>query len=113
MKITFSTYYSLFSRKRRKQHAFEIWKTNELSSYFFLLFAFFRYISFVTWLSQYSSPNIFTIFKGSMWISIALAVTGFRQEKSTITVMLFGVCALVLIELYTFAILSYFKHPIP
>ncbi|MCI0765932.1 hypothetical protein [Bacillus sp. TL12] len=79
----------------------------------FLLFAFFGYISFATWLSQYASPNIFTMFKGSMWISIALAVIGFRQEKSTPVIMLFGVCALVLIGLYIFAILSYFEHPIP
>ncbi|MCU5096114.1 hypothetical protein [Bacillus wiedmannii] len=82
-------------------------------SVFFILIAFIGFLSFATWLSEYSSSNIFTMFKGSMWVSIALAIIGFRQEKSSVAMIVLGICAVTFIGLYAFSVIDYLQNPRP
>ena len=68
----------------------------------FLLVTFFGFLLSVTSLSHYSTPTTFTLLKASFWTTVILTIIGFGREKSALTVILFGICTLAVIGLYTF-----------
>ncbi|MGE7882150.1 hypothetical protein [Bacillus sp. NPDC094077] len=79
----------------------------------FILVTFLGFLLSTTWLSHYSTSTTFTLLKASFWTAVILTIIGFRQEKSALVVMLFGICTLALIGFYTFSIISYFYNPRP
>ncbi|MFQ6177598.1 hypothetical protein ACLMJU_12135 [Bacillus paranthracis] len=79
----------------------------------FLLVTFFGFLLSVTSLSHYSTPTTFTLLKASFWTTVILTIIGFGREKSALTVILFGICTLAVIGLYTFSVIDYLYHPRP
>ncbi|HEF5062645.1 TPA: hypothetical protein SAQ65_001605 [Bacillus cereus] len=78
----------------------------------FILVTFFGFLLSTTWL-HYSTPTILTLLKASFWTAVILTIIGFGREKSTLTVILFGICTLAFIGLYTFAVIDYLYNPRP
>lgn len=78
----------------------------------FILVTFFGFILSTTWL-HYSTPTTLTLLKASFWTAVILTIIGFGREKSALTVILFGICTLALIGLYTFAVIDYLYNPRP
>lgn len=78
----------------------------------FILVTFFGFLLSTTWL-HYSTPTTFTLLKASFWTAVILTIIGFGREKSALTVILFGICTLAFIGLYTFAVIDYLYNPRP
>jgi hypothetical protein len=78
----------------------------------FILVTFFGFILSTTWL-HYSTPTTLTLLKASFWTAVILTIIGFGREKSALTVILFGICTLAFIGLYTFAVIDYLYNPRP
>ncbi|MED3483301.1 hypothetical protein P4523_14460 [Bacillus toyonensis] len=78
----------------------------------FILVTFFGFILSTTWL-HYSTPTTLTLLKASFWTAVILTIIGFGREKSALAVILFGICTLALIGLYTFAVIDYLYNPRP
>ncbi|OPA39973.1 hypothetical protein BHL07_14185 [Bacillus cereus] len=78
----------------------------------FILVTFFGFLLSTTWL-HYSTPTTLTLLKASFWTAVILTIIGFRREKSALTVILFGICTLAFIGLYTFAVIDYLYNPRP
>ncbi|MEK4584175.1 hypothetical protein [Bacillus sp. FSL W7-1334] len=55
----------------------------------------------------------FTLLKASFWTAVILTIIGFGREKSALTVILFGICTLAFIGLYTFSVIDYLYNPRP
>jgi len=79
----------------------------------FILVTFFGFLLSTTWLTHYSTPTTFTLLKASFWTAVILTIIGFGREKSALAVILFGICTLALIGLYTFAVIDYLYNPRP
>ncbi|MCH4567401.1 hypothetical protein [Bacillus sp. ES1-5] len=79
----------------------------------FILVTFFGFLISVTLLSHYSTSTTFTLLKASFWTAVTLTIIGFGQEKSALTVILFGICTLAFVGLYTFSVIDYLYHPKP
>ncbi|MEF8678787.1 MULTISPECIES: hypothetical protein [Bacillus cereus group] len=77
----------------------------------FILVTFFGFLLSTTWLTHYSTPTTFTLLKASFWTAVILI--GFGREKSALTVILFGICTLAFIGLYTFSVIDYLYNPRP
>ncbi|MED3538302.1 hypothetical protein ABEX53_17380 [Bacillus toyonensis] len=78
----------------------------------FILVTFFGFTLSTTWL-HYSTPTTLTLLKASFWTAVILTIIGFGREKSALAVILFGICTLALIGLYTFAVIDYLYNPRP
>ena len=78
----------------------------------FILVTFFGFLLSTTWL-HYSTPTTLTLLKASFWTAVILTIIGFGREKSALTVILFGICTLAFIGLYTFAVSDYLSNPRP
>ena len=78
----------------------------------FILVTFFGFLLSTTWL-HYSTPTALTLLKASFWTAVILTIIGFGREKSALTVILFGICTLAFIGLYTFAVIDYLYNPRP
>ncbi|UDV99525.1 hypothetical protein FHQ13_020070 [Bacillus cereus] len=78
----------------------------------FILVTFFSFLLSTTWL-HYSTPTTLTLLKASFWTAVILTIIGFGREKSALTVILFGICTLAFIGLYTFAVIDYLYNPRP
>lgn len=78
----------------------------------FILITFFGFLLSTTWL-HYSTPTTLTLLKASFWTAVILTIIGFGREKSALTVILFGICTLAFIGLYTFAVIDYLYNPRP
>ncbi|EJR32878.1 MULTISPECIES: hypothetical protein [Bacillus cereus group] len=78
----------------------------------FILVTFFGFLLSTTWL-HYSTPTTLTLLKVSFWTAVILTIIGFGREKSALTVILFGICTLAFIGLYTFAVIDYLYNPRP
>lgn len=78
----------------------------------FILVTFFSVLLSTTWL-HYSTPTTLTLLKASFWTAIILTIIGFGREKSALAVILFDICTLALIGLYTFAVIDYLYNPRP
>ncbi|MGX5438259.1 hypothetical protein [Bacillus thuringiensis] len=78
----------------------------------FILVTFFGFLLSTTWL-HYSTPTTLTLLKASFWTAVILTIIGFGREKSALTVILFGICTLAFIGLYTFAVIDYLYNPSP
>ena len=78
----------------------------------FILVTFFGFLLSTTWL-HYSTPTTLTLLKASFWTAVILTIIGFGREKSALTVILFGICTLAFIGLYTFAVIDYLYNPKP
>ncbi|PFK10282.1 hypothetical protein [Bacillus cereus] len=78
----------------------------------FILVTFFGFLLSTTWL-HYSTPTTLTLLKASFWTAVILTIIGFGREKSALTVILFGICTLAFIGLYTFAVIDYLYNPRP
>ncbi|HFK1486775.1 hypothetical protein ACTFPQ_05950 [Bacillus cereus group sp. MYBK5-1] len=78
----------------------------------FILVTFFGFLLSTTWL-HYSTPITLTLLKASFWTAVILTIIGFGREKSALTVILFGICTLAFIGLYTFAVIDYLYNPRP
>jgi len=78
----------------------------------FILVTFFGFLLSTTWL-HYSTPTTLTLLKASFWTAVILTIIGFGREKSALTVILFGICTLAFIGLYTFAVINYLYNPRP
>ncbi|HDR6955350.1 MULTISPECIES: hypothetical protein [Bacillus cereus group] len=78
----------------------------------FILVTFFGFLLSTTWL-HYSTPTTPTLLKASFWTAVILTIIGFGREKSALTVILFGICTLAFIGLYTFAVIDYLYNPRP
>ena len=78
----------------------------------FILVTFFGFLLSTTWL-HYSTPTTLTLLKASFWTTVILTIIGFGREKSALTVILFGICTLAFIGLYTFAVIDYLYNPRP
>ncbi len=74
------------------------------------LFSFLAIVSFSTWLSGYSIPNLSTMVKVTMWSAFILGIIGFRQEKSALAIIIMGICAFALVVLYIYAVISFLEH---
>ncbi|HEF1906400.1 hypothetical protein [Bacillus proteolyticus] len=74
------------------------------------LVSFITIVSFSTWLSGYSIPNLSTILKVTMVSALILGIIGFRQEKSALAFIIMGICAFALVVLYTYAVISFLEH---
>ncbi|MGG5769951.1 hypothetical protein [Bacillus cereus group sp. BfR-BA-01319] len=79
----------------------------------FILVTFFGFLLSVTLLSHYSTSTTFTLLKESFWTAVTLTIIGFGREKSALTVILFGICTLAFVGLYTFSVIDYLYHPRP
>ncbi|MCU5600772.1 hypothetical protein [Bacillus wiedmannii] len=79
----------------------------------FILVTFFSFLLSVTLLSHYSTSTTFTLLKASFWTAVTLTIIGFGREKSALTVILFGICTLAFVGLYTFSVIDYLYHPRP
>ncbi|MED3125157.1 hypothetical protein [Bacillus wiedmannii] len=79
----------------------------------FILVTFFGFLLAVTLLSHYSTSTTFTLLKASFWTAVTLTIIGFGREKSALTVILFGICTLAFVGLYTFSVIDYLYHPRP
>ncbi|PGB03809.1 hypothetical protein [Bacillus toyonensis] len=79
----------------------------------FILVTFFGFLLFTTLLTHYLTSTTFTLLKASFWTAVILTIIGFGREKSALAVMLFGICTLALIGLYTFSIIDYLYNPRP
>ncbi|EEM23823.1 hypothetical protein bthur0001_10280 [Bacillus thuringiensis serovar tochigiensis BGSC 4Y1] len=53
------------------------------------------------------------LLKISFWASVFLTAIGFGRERSSLAVILIGICTLILIGLYIVAILDFFNNPWP
>lgn len=78
----------------------------------FILVTFFGFLLSTTWL-HYSTPTTLTLLKASFWTAVILTIIGFGREKSALTVILFSICTLAFIGLYTFAVIDYLYNPRP
>lgn len=78
----------------------------------FILVTFFGFLLSTTWL-HYSTPTTLTLLKASFWTAVILTIIGFGREKSALTVILFGICTLAFIGLYTFAVIDSLYNPRP
>ncbi|WP_410986352.1 hypothetical protein [Bacillus cereus] len=78
----------------------------------FILVTFFGFLLSTTWL-HYSTPTTLTLLKAPFWTAVILTIIGFGREKSALTVILFGICTLAFIGLYTFAVIDYLYNPRP
>ena len=78
----------------------------------FILVTVFGFLLSTTWL-HYSTPTTLTLLKASFWTAVILTIIGFGREKSALTVILFGICTLAFIGLYTFAVIDYLYNPRP
>ena len=78
----------------------------------FILVTFCGFLLSTTWL-HYSTPTTLTLLKASFWTAVILTIIGFGREKSALTVILFGICTLAFIGLYTFAVIDYLYNPRP
>ncbi|MDA2438046.1 hypothetical protein PDN50_04080 [Bacillus cereus] len=78
----------------------------------FILVTFLGFLLSTTWL-HYSTPTTLTLLKASFWTAVILTIIGFGREKSALTVILFGICTLAFIGLYTFAVIDYLYNPRP
>lgn len=78
----------------------------------FILVTFFGFLLSTTWL-HYSTPTTLTLLKASFWTAVILTIIGFGREKSALTFILFGICTLAFIGLYTFAVIDYLYNPRP
>ena len=78
----------------------------------FILVTFFGFLLSTTWL-HYSTPTTLTLLKASFWTAVILTIIGFGREKSALTVILFGICTLAFIGLYTFSVIDYLYNPRP
>ncbi|MCH5458446.1 MULTISPECIES: hypothetical protein [Bacillus cereus group] len=78
----------------------------------FILVTFFGFLLSTTWL-HYSTPTTLPLLKASFWTAVILTIIGFGREKSALTVILFGICTLAFIGLYTFAVIDYLYNPRP
>ncbi|PEQ07701.1 hypothetical protein [Bacillus toyonensis] len=78
----------------------------------FILVTFFGFILSTTWL-HYSTPTTLILLKASFWTAVILTIIGFGREKSALAVILFCICTLALIGLYTFAVIDYLYNPRP
>ncbi|MDA2381554.1 hypothetical protein PDN41_07075 [Bacillus cereus] len=78
----------------------------------FILVTFFGFLLSTTWL-HYSTPTTLTLLKASFWTAVILTIIGFGRKKSALTVILFGICTLAFIGLYTFAVIDYLYNPRP
>jgi len=79
----------------------------------FILVTFFSFLLLTTFLTHYLTSTTFTLLKTSFWTAVILTIIGFGREKSALAVMLFGICTLALIGLYTFSVIDYLYHPRP
>lgn len=79
----------------------------------FILVTFFGFLLFTTLLTHHLTSTTFTLLKASFWTAVILTIIGFGREKSALAVMLFGICTLALIGLYTFSVIDYLYHPRP
>ncbi|HDR7654853.1 MULTISPECIES: hypothetical protein [Bacillus] len=79
----------------------------------FILVTFFGFLISVKLLSHYSTSTTFTLLKASFWTAVILTIIGFGREKSALTVILFGICTLAFVGLYTFSVIDYLYHPRP
>lgn len=79
----------------------------------FILVTFCGFLLSTTWLTHYSTPTTFTLLKASFWTAVILTIIGFGREKSALAVILFGICTLAFIGLYTFAVIDYLYNPRP
>ncbi|WP_342718526.1 hypothetical protein AAG068_05870 [Bacillus paramycoides] len=79
----------------------------------FILATFFSFLLLTTFLTHYLTSTTFTLLKASFWTAVILTIIGFGREKSALAVMLFGICTLALIGLYTFSVIDYLYHPRP
>lgn len=79
----------------------------------FILVTFCGFLLSTTWLTHYSTPTTFTLLKASFWTAVILTIIGFGREKSALTVILFGICTLAFIGLYTFSVIDYLYNPRP
>ncbi|MED1640498.1 hypothetical protein P4V01_26795 [Bacillus thuringiensis] len=79
----------------------------------FILITFCGFLLSTTWLTHYSTPTTFTLLKASFWTAVILTIIGFGREKSALTVILFGICTLAFIGLYTFSVIDYLYNPRP
>ncbi len=78
----------------------------------FILVTFFGFLLSTTWL-HYSTPTTLTLLKASFWTAVILTIIGFGREKSALTVILFGICTLTFIGLYTFSVIDYLYNQRP
>ena len=76
----------------------------------FILVTFFGFLLSTTWLTHHSTPTTFTLLKASFWTAVILTIIGFGREKA-LTVILFGICTLTFIGLYTFSVIDYLYNP--
>ncbi len=74
------------------------------------LFSFLAIVSFSTWLSEYSIPNLSNMLKVTMLSAFILGIIGFRQEKSALAIIIMGICAFALVVLYIYAVISFLEH---
>lgn len=76
---------------------------------------FIGFLLYTTLLRHYSTPHTFTfmLLKISFWASVSLTAIGFGRERSSLAVILIGICTLILIGLYIVAILDFFNNPWP
>lgn len=79
----------------------------------FILVTFCGFLLSTTWLTHYSTPTTFTLLKASFWTAVILTIIGFGREKSALTVILFGICTLAFIVLYTFSVIDYLYNLLP
>ncbi|CUB12654.1 hypothetical protein BN2127_JRS1_04443 [Bacillus cereus] len=79
----------------------------------FILVTFFGFLLSTTLLSHYLTSTTLTLLKASFWTAVILTIIGFGREKSALAVMLFGICTLALIGLYTFSVIDYLYNPRP
>ncbi|PDY98001.1 hypothetical protein COD89_26995 [Bacillus thuringiensis] len=79
----------------------------------FILVTFCGFLLSTTWLTHYSTPTTFTLLKASFWTAVILTIIGFGREKSALTVILFGICTLAFIGLYTFSVIDSLYNPRP
>ncbi|MES5953821.1 hypothetical protein QCI42_10170 [Bacillus fungorum] len=79
----------------------------------FILVTFFSFLLFTTLLTHYLTSTTFTLLKASFWTAVILTIIGFGREKSALAVMLFGICTLAFIGIYTFSVIDYLYHPRP
>ena len=68
---------------------------------------FIGFLLSTTLLSHYSTPHTFMLLKISFWAAVFLTAIGFGRERSSLAVILIGICTLILIGLYIVAILDF------
>ena len=110
MKIKSITYHSLIKRKGGSEMHLKYGKHINILSIVLTLFSFSVIVSFSTWLSEYSIPNLSTMLKVTMLSAFILGILGFRQEKSALAIIIMGICAFALVVLYTYAVISFLEH---